>query len=261
MKIEAIMFDLDDTLIPSQENVDTALRATCAPVAEKYGVDPDDLRSTVRQTAREIWRAAPTYAYCERVGIASYEGLWMEYFGDEPEIDRLREWAPHYRRQAWTQSLAVYGIDDAELAWRLAERFPVERRKHHAPYAEVLGVMDQLKPSYRFALLTNGAVKLQNEKLDLSGLRPYFEIVLVSGEFAVGKPDPRVFETVLERMNLRATSVVMVGDSLRSDMAGAHNAGIISIWVNRNGGPAEASVPPDFEIRDLIGLENTLSLL
>jgi len=256
--VTAVIFDLDDTLIPSQENVDSALLATCAATAQEYGLDSDDLRRTIRKTARDIWRAAPTYPFCERVGIASYEGLWMEYFGDEPEIDGLREWTPEYRLIVWSRSLAAHGIDDAELAGRLAAQFPVERRKHHLPYAEVTDVLERLKPHYRFALLTNGAVKLQNEKLDLSGLRRYFEAVTVSGEFAIGKPDPEIFRIVLKRMDLEAQSVVMVGDSLRSDIAGAHNAGIVSIWVNRYHRSLQDYKPPDFEIRDLTELEGIL---
>ncbi len=238
-----------------------ALRAICDPVAVKYGIDIDTIVGTVRSTAREIWYALPTYEYCKRVGIASWEGLWIEYHSDDPEVEALRQWTPTFRRQAWSQALAKLGVNDDETTSRLVELFPEVRRRYHQPYPDVRHALESLRATYRLALLTNGAVDLQNEKLDASKLRSFFETVTVSGEIGIGKPDPRVFRHALKKLDLPTESVLMVGDSLGSDIVGAHSAGMRSIWVNRDGKASDKSIVPDSEIRSLGQLSSVLESL
>ncbi len=238
-----------------------ALRATCDAVAKQYGIDIDTIVGTVRSTAREIWYASPTYEYCTRVGIASWEGLWIEYHGDDPEVEALRQWTPTYRRQAWSQALAKHGVNEDETTSRLVELFPEVRRRYHQAYPDVRHALEHLRATYRLALLTNGSVGLQNEKLDASKLRSFFETVTVSGEIGIGKPDPRVFRLVLKRLDLPSDSAVMVGDSLGSDIAGARSAGLRSIWVNRENRPNDATVAPDAEIPTLSELPTVLKIL
>lgn len=261
MKVKTVIFDLDDTLIGDDANVRRALHVTCDAVADQHAIDRDEFVSTLLFTAREIWYASPTHEYCKRVGIGSWEGLWIEYVGDNPDIENLRRWTPTYRREAWTQTLGKFDIGDSLLAKELTEKFPDERRKIHDTYPEVLSVLKELGQSYRLALLTNGAVSLQNEKVDMSGLRPFFDVVTVSGEVGVGKPDRQVFDLTLKRLGLPAESAVMVGDNLHSDIAGALGVGICAVWINRVGKKNEESIAPDFEIRTLDQLIPVLETL
>lgn len=261
MKIKTVIFDLDDTLIGDDSNVRRALRVTCDPVANRHGIDCDKFVSTLLSTARDIWYASPTHEYCQRVGIGSWEGLWIEYVGDNSDIENLRRWTPTYRREAWNQTLMKFDIRDTVLADELNAKFPDERRKIHDPFPEVAVVLDELRTDYRLALLTNGAVSLQNEKLDLSGLRPCFDVVTVSGEIGIGKPDRQVFDLTLERLGLPADAAVMVGDNLRADIAGALGVGMRAVWINRYDKPNDAGVVPDFEINCLDQLPSVLESL
>lgn len=261
MKIKTVIFDLDDTLIPSVHDVLGALKATLAPVAERFDKTPEDLVETMRRTAREFWQASPLHEYCKRVGIASYEGLWATPETDTDEARQLSEWLPEFRREAWRSALKQFGIEEDSLSEHLSETFPVERRRRADPFPEAASLLNRLQNSYRLALLTNGEVGLQNEKLDLSGLRPFFDVVTISGEISIGKPDRQVFDLTLKRLGLSVESAVMVGDNLRTDIAGAVGVGMCAVWINRDGKPNEASVTPNFEIRNLDQLPSVLGSL
>src|SRR5438552_10348573 len=141
METAAILFDLDDTLMVDEAAVEAALLATCVELQTRYGLDPQGLALTVRHCARELWRTAPTLAYCRAIGISSAEGLWARFLGNDPQLQTLHAWAPIYRRDAWADALAEYGIRDTHLAEQLAETFPAERRARHRTFPEVDAVL------------------------------------------------------------------------------------------------------------------------
>jgi putative hydrolase of the HAD superfamily len=255
MATAAILFDLDDTLVVDEAAVEAALLATCVELQDRYGLEPLALARTVRRCARELWRAAPTLAYCRAIGISSAEGLWARFTGDDPQLQTLHAWAPTYRRSAWANALAAHGIRDTRVAEQLAEAFPAERRARHWTFPEVDAVLRELQSRYRLAVVTNGAPDLQREKLDGVGLAPYFAIITVSGEVSIGKPDPRIFAHTLARLGVPLAEAVMVGNDLTRDIRGARKAGITGIWVNRTGSAQVAGdTTPDAEIASLLEL-------
>jgi putative hydrolase of the HAD superfamily len=105
------------------------------------------------------------------------------------------------------------------------------------------------------ALVTNGSTSLQHAKLQSVGLEDSFSAVVISAEIAVMKPDPAIFRAALDRLQVNATNVWHVGDSLQSDVAGARSAGIRTVWLNRHGATLNSSDPtPDLEIGSLLDL-------
>lgn len=261
MTLRAILFDLDDTLVVEVASAEAAFLATCVLAQERYGVDAEALCQTVRAKARELWHASPARPYCLAIGISSWEALWARFLGDDPNLQALRAWAPTYRRESWARALVEHGIDDLPFAERLAETFPRERRARHVVYPDVEPALQKVCKTYRLALLTNGAPGLQREKLAGSGLGPYFDVVLVAGEAGVGKPDPRLFALALDRLDVSPGEAVMVGNSLRSDVAGAQGAGIRAIWLNRAGKELAKGAVPDAQIASLGELARTLDAL
>lgn len=252
MTLTTILFDLDDTLVVDTAAVDAALLATCSVAQHRYGLDPQTLAQRVRQRARQLWQAAPTITYCRAIGISSAEGLWSQFLGDEPHLQALHRWAPTYRREAWSQALADHGVTDGRLAEHLAAVFPRQRRARHALFADVELALQELRPHYQLALITNGAPDLQREKIRGAGLASYFETVVVSGEVGVGKPDPRLFACALTACQVAPGEAVMVGNDLARDILGARNANVKGIWVNREKAHRDdAIVIPDAEIADL----------
>lgn len=249
--IQSLVFDLDDTLVVEEASADDALLQTCALAEERYGIPATNLRATVRQTCRELWHASPARAYCVAVGISSWEGLWAKFTGDGAELQRLRAWAPTYRFQSWQNALQRYGIDDPGLAEELAETFPRLRRERHIVYDDVIPTLTQLAGSYSLGLLTNGAADLQRFKIQATGLGDYFQEILVAGEIGVGKPDARAYEQMLDRLGVKAENACMIGDHLVRDVAGAQQAGMRTVWLNREGKTPMENICPDWEINSL----------
>ena len=101
-----------------------------------------------------------------------------------------------------------------------------------------------LKERGRIYLITNGTPAAQYGRLESLGLRGFFDGIFVSDEIGFAKPDRRFFEYVLEKTGLGADECVVIGDSLSSDIAGAANAGLLSIWYDPSGKPAYG-VKPD----------------
>ena len=258
MTISAILFDLDDTLMPEMAPEEESFLAACALVQERGG-DPKQLYAAVDRHASAAWEAFEANPFCECIGMAWWEGLWATFEGRDLNYKLLRDWAPTYRRQAWTQALADVGIDDEDLALRLSSRYQEERAWRHVPYPDAAEVLEDLRSDSKLGMLTNGASDVQWTKLDGSGLRPYFDEVLVTGDIGVGKPDPKPFEVLLGRLGVEAKEAAMVGNSLTSDVQGALNAGVKSIWLNLDGSWAVDGITPDVEIRSLGEIREAIS--
>lgn len=249
--IKAIFFDLDDTLLWDQQSVAKAFEATCRAAGKKFGVDVKQLEEAVRREARKLYASYETYEFTQMIGINPFEGLWGNFLDDEVNFRKMKDIVPGYRKDAWTRGLQALGIDNPDYGQELAEIFPLERRKNPIVYDDSYEVLNQLKEEYRLLLLTNGSPDLQHTKLKITPeLVPYFDQIVISGNFGRGKPDPGIFEHALKLMKLEKEEVVMVGDNLMTDILGASRAGISSVWINRHE-KERNHVTPDYEITSL----------
>jgi len=246
----ALLFDLDDTLIPEEPFAVAAFQATAASVP---GLDAARLAVDARAHARALWRAGDMHPYCRRIGISSWEGLWCRFEGEA--LAPLRAWAPEFRREAWWRALADQGVDDRELATALGERFGVERRALGDPFPDA-SLLAGLRERHRLALVTNGASCLQREKLERSGLGAHFDAVVVSGDLGVGKPEPAIFEHALSLVGAEAAHAVMIGDTVERDIDGALALGLRAVWINRFG-----QRPPREDLVEIRSLDELAALL
>jgi putative hydrolase of the HAD superfamily len=108
----------------------------------------------------------------------------------------------------------------------------------------------------KMALLTNGEAVEQREKIERSGVHRFFQACFVEGELGYGKPDPRMFNTALESLQVTAGQSWMVGNDLYFDIEGARRSGIYSIWCDheKTDLPVEAKTKPDRVIHNLTEL-------
>ncbi|WP_456275089.1 HAD family hydrolase [Bacillus sp. AK128] len=249
--INAVIFDLDDTLLWDHKSVKEAFKATCQLAKRKYGIDPNQLEEAVRTEATKLYASYETYEFTKMIGINPFEGLWGNFLDDHDQFRKMKEIVPTYRKEAWTRGLKQLGIVDHDFGSELAERFPVERQNLPFVYEETFHVLNQLKGNYKLLLLTNGSPDLQNTKLRITPeLVPYFDHIIISGAFGKGKPDPSIFTHALEKLEVDKENVLMVGDNLMTDILGASRVGIKSVWINREN-KAKKEVIPDFEITHL----------
>ncbi|TBL80217.1 HAD family hydrolase [Paenibacillus thalictri] len=264
MAIQAVLFDLDDTLLWDERSVREAFRATCEAASKQTGVDPDKLEEEVRKTARSLYESYETFPFTKMIGINPFEGLWARFEeGKQEEFRKLQSLVPAYRSQSWTGGLKALGVDNPELGRQLGEQFAAERRSRPIVYEETFEVLDQLKKRYKLLLLTNGSPDLQKEKLaGVPLLAPYFDHIVISGDFGEGKPASSIFRHAAELLGIDASEGVMIGDKLTTDILGSNNIGMRNMWINRHGMQRTDEIIPAYEIqnlREIQGIIDTLS--
>lgn len=138
--------------------------------------------------------------------------------------------------------------DALALAQRIREELPDELR----PDPAVTRALDRFAAEgLRLALVSTGG-PTQRRKLERAGIAAgRFATLVISGEVGLTKPDPRVFGLACERLALAAHEVLMVGDSPRHDVAGAHAAGIASAWIARGRAWSGSSPAPTLIVEQL----------
>lgn len=262
MPVEAILFDLDDTLIIDQIAAETSFRVTCEQASKRLGCNPDQLTRVVWDKAHNLWHAAPTIKHCLDLGIGSWEGLWSRFSGDNPNLRYLREWAPSYRRQVWFQALSEFGIKNEEFAQQFADTLIKERQDRHFLFSDSRECLVQLSDNYRMGIITNGPSDFQREKIEKTHIGEFFDAVIISGEVGIGKPDRGIFDLALRKLGVNPEEAVLVGDNLERDIKGAQNVGIRAVWINRNRLIIEdQKVVPDAQITSLNELLGVLNFV
>ncbi len=235
--LRAVLFDLDNTLLLEDEATDRALLAAATLGQRRHGVDAPVLARAASRAADRLFRAAPTCAYADAIGVSGGEALWGAFTGDHPGLRALRDYAPRFRLEVWSAALGAVGIGSDEavpLARDLADAFVRARTAEQLEDPAAGEVLETLGARYRLALVTNGAPDVQRAKLAGTALAHWFEVVVISGELGAGKPDPAPVLAALAALDVRPDEAVMVGDSLERDGAAARAAGVYAVWLDRD---------------------------
>ena len=115
-----------------------------------------------------------------------------------------------------------------------------------------LEIIKALQGRVRQYVVANGTVEAQSKKLRLSGLGELVDGIFLSEHIGVEKPNIEFFDKVLEEIKpADRSSILIVGDSLTSDIQGGNNAGIVTCWYNPLGDKAPDKYRIDYEISDL----------
>jgi FMN phosphatase YigB (HAD superfamily) len=123
---------------------------------------------------------------------------------------------------------------------------------HHGEVLQVLGA------EVRIGLCSNFSHSPTAMRvLERTGLREYFDAIVVSDQLGIRKPRPEIFEAVLEALDVAPEETLHVGDNLAADVAGAARVGIRTAWVTRRVRDPQAALAefdgprPDWQIEDL----------
>lgn len=260
----ALFFDLDDTMLAETPAITATFAAVAATASQRFNIDATELLNHVLSHGRKLWQSSAAYPYCDRLGISSWEGLTSLFPGEGGDLAYLREWVPEYRIEVWQHGLKEMGIDSRSTAEELAVQFCAERLARHTAFPGAIELLRSLRKEGRaLGVITNGPSDLQREKLTTSGLIDCFEpeTIIVSSEIGTGKPDPAIFTTLMERLNVEPRDALMVGDNPNRDIAGAIAAGIDSVWI-ANGREAAGMIPDSvLWIETLSDLRRSLAVL
>ena len=120
------------------------------------------------------------------------------------------------------------------------------------PLAQVRETLEGLKDKVKLGIITNGFTALQQKRLNNTETATYFDVVVVSEDVGVAKPDKRIFDYAFAQMGeFELSQVLMVGDTLSSDIQGGINAGIDTCWYNPHRTENSTSIQPTYEIHSM----------
>ncbi len=182
------------------------------------------------------------HAFADAMDAAGVEA--NRHFADYQTINR-RLWSAVERGEIDTDTVRVrrfeellssIGVDAA--ADKIAAVYSAGMASHGDLYPGAMEALRQLAGIARMALVTNAISVIQRTRIHRLGVAPLFEAIVISSEIGVAKPDPGIFDIAFDQMGSPDPStVLMVGDSLSSDIAGGVRYGIATCWVSRNGSP------------------------
>ena len=228
VRYDWILFDADGTLFDYDRAESSALEATF----EQFGLRfPPEAAETYRGINGEIWQQFEQ-------GLISQEQLrWQRFellaealgMDFEPEI-----FSSHYLHNL---AQGTHLIEGAEQ------------------------VLEALHDRVDLMLITNGLKEVQRSRLARSTIGHYFPDVIISEEVGAAKPHPQIFDVAFQRMGGPARDrVLIVGDSLSSDIQGGSDYGIHTCWFNPGGRPRPDQLRIDHEIADLCELLDLLDV-
>lgn len=233
--IEAIVFDLDDTLIVER----AATRAAIGEALESVGAPPHV--DVALEAIRRVWDASPWYDRCQALGFGATATLWSAFDGDHNVLDGLADWTPHYRHTAWRAALTSLGLSGDQPTTTAAATYIAAQGRVPRPgpgASEALGLTSGL----RRAVLTNGPADIQRAKIDRARLSDLFDALGISGALGVGKPDPASFRSMIEALDASPHTTLMIGDSWSRDIEGAVAIGMPAVWLS-HGRPQPRPLP------------------
>lgn len=207
MKYQVVLFDADGTLFDFSRAEAYALEEAFRELGLGYRADYLNDYSIINH---EAWRSF------ERGEITS----------EELRILRFSRFCDKLGIQADPENLSR-----AYLSWLARAEFLLEGAKE---------LVEALAGKIRLAIVTNGLKDVQRGRFGRSPIHKHFDEIVISEEVGMQKPDPAIFEHTLRSLgHADKSSVLMVGDSLTSDIQGGLNFGIDTCWYN----PGHADVP------------------
>ena len=228
MAIKYLMLDLDDTLLDFHKSERIALGKTFS----EFGISPtDEIMAMYSSINRECWQRL------ERLEMTRDEVLFGRFAilfsklgidADEREVQK---------RYEDNLSYEAYFLDGAE------------------------DLLRHLFGKFKLYIASNGTAVVQDRRISLSGIGKYFDGLFISQRIGADKPSIRFFERAAQEMgNPPADEVMIVGDSLSSDIRGGIDAGIHTCWFNPQGKDNGTGIIPEYEIRSYGELYKILNI-
>ena len=229
MKYTTVFFDLDRTLWDFETNAKLAFDAIFTEFElVKYGIASSD----------DFY---VKYSYHNKI-------LWDLYNKGEIIKETLKT-------MRFKLTLADYNINNDMLAIALGDGYLKYSLSFNILFPGAKEIISHLKKAYKLGIITNGFEEIQHPKLRVTGLNRYFDAVITSEEAGYKKPDQRIFEYALNKLNSTPDKTIMIGDDIDIDILGAKNAGIDQIYFNPekvNCSDANYSISNLMEIIDIL---------
>ena len=235
MQVEAVLFDLFDTLLLLERG-----EVYYQPSLRK-------LHDFLNKNGVNV-----TFEDFNRVYFEVREKFYSE------SRESLEE--PHFKvRLLHTLHRLGYDLDVSDpIVIGAATTFGNEFMRYVTIDKDTISVLQKLHGKYKLGLVSNAFIpETVWTLLEKFGLKQFFNVILISGEINRRKPSPEIFEKALKALGVKASKAVFVGDMLDLDVMGPKNVGMKTILIERRPTEGIDEVKPDKIIKtlnDLLGV-------
>ncbi|MDX2302366.1 MAG: YjjG family noncanonical pyrimidine nucleotidase [Microscillaceae bacterium] len=208
MLYQHIFFDLDHTLWDFERNAAEALKE----IYESFEID----------LLSNCWG----WEDFLKIFLKTNETLWHRYNHNQIDAATLRD-------TRFKIVFAQLGVEDTAIPYNLlSETYSrlTPQKTHLIPHT--LEVLDYLQERYQLHIISNGFTEVQAIKLEFSGLRAYFDLVITPEAVGFKKPHRQIFDFTIENIKAERSACLMIGDSLDTDIQGAKNAELDHVFFN-----------------------------
>lgn len=219
--IRVILWDVDNTLL----NFLAAERAALTTTFREFG-----------------------FGVCSDAQVARYSAINKRYWLklEREEITKAELLSGRFAEFFQAEGLAVPDCD------AFNERYQIELGETVVFIDNGYDLVKKLQAKGKQYAITNGTLTAQRRKLQKSGLDTLFDGVYISEEVGAEKPSPVFFDAVLQDIGSYAKDeILVVGDSLTSDMQGGVWAGLRCCWYNPKGAPIPEHLPIEYSVQNL----------
>lgn len=221
-KYTTVLFDADNTLLDFDKDENCALRKTM----ELYGV--------------------PVTEENIKAYVEINQGMWKA-------IERGELTKPELKRTRFKKFFEAINFRCDTNPFEVNEKYLSLLGEGGNTLEGAVELCRELKEKgYDLYIVTNGVANTQKKRLTKSGLIPLFTDIFVSETVGHQKPKKEYFDYVLSHIKEKdIDKIILVGDSLTSDIKGAMNVGLKSVWLNLKGQDLPEEYKPDYVISDV----------
>lgn len=212
--LKALFLDMDETLCDTFSANERAKQLMGQALEAEYGAELDG----------------------QGVANAYVAGIYRQWSDRQrarylPIIEQQSEGV--FRLQLISDVLAEQGVGDVSkaAAQALQDNFDGDRLEAFDFYPGIAEFLTEARKLFTLVVITNGPEFSQIPKIEAVNLTEYVDHIIIGGQEPEQKPARSIFDKALKLANCKAHEAIHVGDSLAADIAGAHNSGITSIWI------------------------------
>jgi putative hydrolase of the HAD superfamily len=243
-RIRALLFDVNGTLIDIE--TDEWMEETYRAIAHFLTYQGIRLR---RGEVRDLY-----FQIMKEQFAASSERY--------PEFDVVAVWRELLRRQAtdYTRSLGAEKLQQIPLF--LAELQRGISRKRMMAFPQMQEILSQVKTRHCLAVVSDAQSAYGVPELRAVGLAEYFAPIVISGDYGYRKPDPRLFQAALNKLEISPEEAIFIGNDRFRDILGARQVGMKTILFCPNGNPGGSpETEPDYLLYQYADLPRAIEFL
>lgn len=190
---------------------------------------------------------------CDDEKLRLYSQINVKYW---QKLERGEMTKPEILVERFREFFGIIGADTS-----IAESFNIDYQVTLGDHIEFVGNAEEIllsqKGRFTLAAVTNGTKVAQEKKLRISGLDKVFDSIFISEDIGAEKPSEEFFKVVFEELDITdKREVLIIGDSLTSDMKGGFLSRIDTCWYNPKGKENTLGIPVTYEIDDLDKIED-----